>query len=48
MENGCREYRKWMSLLGLQQQLQDKHLDPEKEEELEKMIQALEKELEIG
>ena len=47
MNNVCREHRKYMVLLGLQKQLKNSKLEPEKEKELKKMIQALEKELEI-
>ncbi len=41
------EHRKWMKLLGLQQQLKNTGHDPKAKKEIEKRIKALEKELEI-
>ena len=47
MKVNCQEHRKNMELLSLKMQLENGVSDPAKRKEMEKRVEALEKELEL-
>ncbi len=47
MALSCEEYRYQQQLLALKKRLAEDKLDPEEEEEIEKLVQEIEKKLKI-
>ena len=47
MTSSCEEYRHLQQLLALKRRLAEDDLDPEEREEIEKLVQELERELEL-
>ena len=47
MPSSCEEYRSLQQLLALKRRLAEETLDPEEQEEIEKLVQEVEKELKL-